>query len=168
MKLHLMSALALALAAPGLAQDIPMQPYPVDHEARTDSEADARFLHDGPAGSHGFIQVRDGHLYRADGKRFRCWGVNLTGWTVGGEEIPSHKDAETYAAALARLGVNCVRMHFLDRPDTELTLAAMQALIDDRDRLDHCRASATAEARNYTFERYREKIAQLLDRELPN
>ena len=81
-----------------------MQPYPVDHETRVDSEVDARFLLDGPAGKHGFIQVRDGHLVRPDGTRFRCWGVNLTGWTVGGEELPSHQDAETYAAELARLG----------------------------------------------------------------
>ncbi|MBB4099085.1 hypothetical protein [Sphingomonas kyeonggiensis] len=107
-----------ALTSPASAQDIPMQPFPVDHEARVDSGADARFLLDGPAGKYGFIKARDGHLYRGDGKRFRCWGVNLTGWTIGGEEIPSHKDAETYANALARLGVNCVRMHFLDRPDT--------------------------------------------------
>jgi hypothetical protein len=107
-----------ALAAPAAAQDIPMQPYTVDHESRVDSDADVRFVHDGPAGSHGFISAHDGHLYRADGKRFRCWGFNLTGWTVGGEELPSHKDAETYANALARMGVNCVRMHFLDRPDT--------------------------------------------------
>ena len=55
----------------------------------------------------------------------------------------------------------------LDRPDTRLTLAAMRALIEDRDRLDHYRASAQAEARNYTFARYRENISALLDRELP-
>ncbi|MGF7171713.1 hypothetical protein FHS91_003414 [Sphingobium xanthum] len=118
MKLRLLSTLAAMVSLPAMAQDIAMQPFPVDHEARVDSEADARFLLDGPAGKYGFIQARDGHLYRPDGQRFRCWGVNLTGWTVGGEQIPSHKDAETYAAALARLGVNCVRMHFIDRPDT--------------------------------------------------
>ncbi|GAA4006094.1 hypothetical protein GCM10022211_18260 [Sphingomonas humi] len=95
-----------------------MQPFPVDHAARTDSAADARFLLDGPAGKHGFLQARDGHLYFPNNQRFRCWGVNLTGWAIGSEEIPSHKDAETYAAALARLGVNCVRLHFIDRPDT--------------------------------------------------
>ena len=101
-----------------MAQEaIPLQPYPVDHEARIDSDADARFLLDGPAGRYGFIQARDGHLYRPDGKRFRCWGVNMTGWAVGSEELPSHADATTYAAALARLGVNCVRLHFLDMPD---------------------------------------------------
>jgi glycosyltransferase involved in cell wall biosynthesis len=55
----------------------------------------------------------------------------------------------------------------LDRPDTDLTLAAMRALIDDRDRLDHYRASAPAEAAHYTFARYRENIERLLERELP-
>lgn len=113
----IVGAALLAAFGPAAAQDIPLQPYPVDHEARTDGPADARFLHDGPAGSHGFIQARDGHLFTGDGKRFRCWGVNMTGWTVGGEELPSHADATTYAAALARLGVNCVRLHFLDMPD---------------------------------------------------
>ena len=116
-RLGLGSVMAVVLAAPGLAQDIAMQPFPVDHAARVDSTADARFLLDGPAGKYGFTQARDGHLYRGDGKRFKCWGVNLTGWTLGGEEIPNHRDAEIYAAALARLGVNCVRMHFLDKPD---------------------------------------------------
>jgi hypothetical protein len=119
-RLFIAGALAgSALATSATAQETAMQPYTVDHEARVDSAADARFLLDGPAGKYGFIEARDGHLYRGDGKRFRCWGVNLTGWTIGGEEIPTHKDAETYANALARLGVNCVRMHFLDRPDTE-------------------------------------------------
>ncbi|MDB5675398.1 MAG: hypothetical protein JWM65_2380 [Sphingomonas bacterium] len=108
----------LAASARGAEPDIPLQPFAVDHELRVDSPADARFLLDGPAGSHGFITARDGHLYRGDGQRFRCWGVNMTGWAKGSAEIPDHKAAETYAAALARIGVNCVRLHFLDRPDT--------------------------------------------------
>src|SRR3546814_2781114 len=69
MKLGLVSALALIAATPAAAQDIAMQPFPVDHEVRIDSEADARFLLDGPAGKYGFIEARDGHLYRPDGKR---------------------------------------------------------------------------------------------------
>jgi hypothetical protein len=120
----------LALAAAGLlwagnaaAQDAPpaMQPYPINHELRVDSDADVRFLHDGPAGSHGFIEVRGAHLYRPDGKRFRCWGVNLTGFSVGSAEIPPHQEAIENAAELARLGVNCVRMHFLDMPVSQGT-----------------------------------------------
>ncbi|MEG8222611.1 glycosyltransferase family 4 protein [Sphingomonas sp. HH69] len=46
----------------------------------------------------------------------------------------------------------------LDRPDTDLTRQAMLALIEDRDRLDHYRAHAQAEAQNYTFQRYRENV----------
>ena len=65
------------------AQDVPLSPYVVDHFARQDSPADVRFLLDAPAGKHGFVRVRDGHLYTDDGRRFRMWGVNLTGWTRG-------------------------------------------------------------------------------------
>lgn len=50
----------------------------------------------------------------------------------------------------------------LARPDTELTLAAMLQVIEDRDKLDHFRAHAQGEARNYSFARYRENIAALL------
>jgi glycosyltransferase involved in cell wall biosynthesis len=50
----------------------------------------------------------------------------------------------------------------LTRPDTELTLAAMRSMIDDRDRLDHYRAHAQVEASNYTFARYRQGIHDLL------
>ena len=78
----LLAAAALA-ALPAAAEEIALAPYPVDHEARIDSPADARFLLDGPAGKHGFITARDGKLWRGDGKRFRCWGVNMTGWAVG-------------------------------------------------------------------------------------
>jgi len=108
-------------AADVAAQDapVPLQPYAVNHELRVASDADVRFLHDGPAGSHGFIQVRDGHLYRADGKRFRCWGVNITGFSTGSAEIPAGDDARQTAAFLAQIGVNCVRMHFLDMPVTQ-------------------------------------------------
>ena len=113
---------ALCAATAGAQEPVvPLQPYPVNHELRVDSAADVRFLLDGPAGKHGFIQVRDGHLVRPDGTRFRCWGVNLTGFSVGSAEIPPHAEATEAAAELARLGVNCVRMHFLDMPVSQGT-----------------------------------------------
>jgi glycosyltransferase involved in cell wall biosynthesis len=55
----------------------------------------------------------------------------------------------------------------IECPDTELVLGAMRALVEDRDRLDRYRAAAPAQARNYTFARYREGIARLLAAELP-
>lgn len=92
-------------------------PYVIDHFSRQDSPADVRFLLDGPAGKYGHAEARDGHLYLPNGKRFRCWGVNLTGWTIGGSEIPGKEEGRVFARQLARLGVNCVRFHFLDMPD---------------------------------------------------
>lgn len=106
---------AALLGAP--AAEPGMAPLVVDHEQRRDGPADARFLLDGPAGKYGRVVARDGHLYLPDGRRFRCWGVNVTGWTPGSEEIPDHAAAHAFAAELARLGVNCVRLHFLDMPD---------------------------------------------------
>jgi hypothetical protein len=91
-----------------------LQPFVVDHEQRTDSDADVRFLLSAPAGRNGFITASGGHLVTPDGKRFRMWGVNMTGWTVGSALLPPKHDAETTARALAQVGVNCVRFQFLD------------------------------------------------------
>ena len=119
------SFICAAVAGVGLllggavAQDVPLAPYVVDHFARKDSAVDARFLLDAPAGKHGFVKVKDGHLYTEDGTRFRMWGVNLTGWVKGSALLPPHKDAEVVAAELARMGVNCVRFQFLDLPDKQ-------------------------------------------------
>lgn len=52
----------------------------------------------------------------------------------------------------------------LPEVSTEALLAAMTVAIEQRDRLDHWRAHAQGEARNYSFARYRENIAaQLLE-----
>lgn len=50
----------------------------------------------------------------------------------------------------------------IERPDTGLLVAAMLALIEDRDRLDAWRAGAQAEAQRYSFAAYRDGIAALL------
>ena len=51
----------------------------------------------------------------------------------------------------------------LDQLDSESLYAAMMAAIEDRDRLDAWRGAAQTEARNYSFARYRDNIAALLD-----
>src|SRR5438105_9384704 len=114
-------ATTLLHACVGYTQEISLTPYTVDHHARVDSAVDARFLLDAPAGKHGFITVRDGHLATPDGKRFRIWGVNLSGWTKGSALLPPRKDAEVMAHELAREGVDCVRFQFLDLPDVQQT-----------------------------------------------
>lgn len=62
-----------------------------------------------PAGKHGFVKVRGGHLY-AGNRRLRLLGTNIT----SGAAFPTHADAEKIAAHLAKFGINCVRFHHMD------------------------------------------------------
>lgn len=96
------------------AEEVRMLPYAIDPVADADSPADVSFLLDAPAGKHGFVQAREGHLFTADGRRLRIWGVNLTGWGRGSTNLPPKEEAARCARNLARMGVNCVRFHFLD------------------------------------------------------
>ena len=89
-----------------------MVPFPLDWAALSHSVIDLRCWLDAPAGQHGFVRERDGHLATGDGKRFRIWGVNL----CGPECFPAPAQAVAQADALARLGFNCVRLHHMDAP----------------------------------------------------
>src|SRR5580704_8374278 len=85
----LLAAFALSLS---LASSVPvleaqttngMVPFTIDHRrgALSASPVDVSLLLDAPAGKHGFVQVKDGHLVTADGQRIRFWGVNISDWT---------------------------------------------------------------------------------------
>jgi len=94
-----------------------MVPFTMDHRAgaRLHSPVDVSYLLDAPAGKHGFVVVKDGHLATEDdGRRIRFWGVNITDWSKGSRQIPSKEDAPFLADTLARFGVNSVRFQFLD------------------------------------------------------
>ena len=95
-----------------------MVPFSINHRAGMgkDSPVDVSFLLDAPAGKHGFIKVKDGHLATGDGRRIKFWGVNITDWSKGSRQIPAKEDAALWAATLARFGVNSVRFQFLDLP----------------------------------------------------
>lgn len=133
MKLHLAAiitlALTLAMTPAPLAAQTPagMTPFTMNSRAGAldHSPVDVSFLLDAPAGKHGFIVVRNGHLATADGQRIRFWGVNITDWSPGSQQIPAKKDAEFWAETLARFGVNMVRFQFLD-------LRAPRGLIDSK------------------------------------
>lgn len=98
----------------------------MDHRAglAAPSPVDVSFLLDAPAGKHGFIHAAGGHLVTGEGQRIRLWGVNLTEWSPGSTMIPSKQDAHLWAATLARYGVNCVRLQFLDLPAPRGLIAA--------------------------------------------
>jgi hypothetical protein len=97
---------------PGIA----LKPFTINPRQTVDSLIDVSFLLDAPAGREGFVRAEGGHLVRGDGRPIRLWGFDLTEWSPGSMEIPPKADAPIYAAALARFGVNYVRLHFLDLP----------------------------------------------------
>jgi hypothetical protein len=107
-------ALATPSQARGQRSDSLLQPFTIEHRAADASSLDLSFLLDAPAGKLGFVRVRDGHLARGDGARLRLWGVHLTDWSRGSVLLPPKEDAPMWASTLARYGINCVRLHFLD------------------------------------------------------
>lgn len=101
--------------------DLASQPaFAFEWPERIDAAVDVSFLLEAPAGKSGHIRIQAGHLSYPDGRRFRIWGVNATG--QGG--LPAQTNAPRIAANLARLGINCVRFHFLDRPAPGGVIAA--------------------------------------------
>lgn len=113
----LLAQSGLLLAGSLMAQtQAGMVPFTMDHRdgARRTSPVDVSFLLDAPAGKHGFVIVKDGHLATEDGQRIRFWGVNITDWSTGSRQVPTKEDAPFIAATLARFGINSVRFQFLD------------------------------------------------------
>jgi len=100
----------LFLVGTTFAQHIEMEPFTIDWRQNSDSLVNLSFLLDAPAGKDGFIRIRNGHLIKPGGERFRIWGVNFTAASC----FPSKEDAPVVAKHLARFGINCVRFHFLD------------------------------------------------------
>ncbi|MBN1506679.1 MAG: hypothetical protein JW955_07525 [Sedimentisphaerales bacterium] len=90
--------------------EVTMQPFAMNWRDNSAPLVDLSSFLRAPAGKDGPIGIKDGHLVTADGKRFRIWGVNVTGSAC----FPSKADAPVVAAHLARFGINCVRFHFLD------------------------------------------------------
>ena len=113
--LRMLALLAFAPAVAGAqSRDSLLVPFTMEHRAADGSSLDLSFLLDAPAGGRGFVRVRDGHLARGDGTRLRLWGVHLTDWSRGSVLLPPKEDAPMWASTLARYGINCVRLHFLD------------------------------------------------------
>lgn len=84
-------------------------PFVLPWDDATPSIANVSNWLDKPAGSHGFVVARDGHLYEGE-KRIRFFGVNF----CFGASFPTHDAAEKIAARMAKFGINCVRFHHMD------------------------------------------------------
>ncbi len=73
---------------------------------------DFSHLLDAPAGKHGFVSVKDGHMYFEDGTRTRFIGFSMATRSC----TPDHAAAERLAKRFASLGVNVIRLHAADAP----------------------------------------------------
>jgi hypothetical protein len=123
---------AAVRAAPAAAADPehdPRQWFPFgarDTES-PDGLIDLSALGDSPAGGRGFVHTQGGHFVDGAGQRLRFFGVSCTATAC----FPTHETAPRAAAQLARLGVNVVRLHFMDKGP-----AAIGLLTADRQGLD--------------------------------
>ena len=107
-----MLAVIVMNAGPVVAQDhqaASSLPFVLPWDDATPSVANVSPWLEKPAGSHGFVRARDGHLYEGD-KRIRFFGVSF----CFGASFPTHEDAEKIAARMAKFGINCVRFHHMD------------------------------------------------------
>ena len=73
---------------------------------------DYSHLLDAPAGKHGFVKTRKGHLYFEDGTRARFLGFNV----AARSNTPDHETADKMAERFASMGVNIIRLHAADAP----------------------------------------------------
>jgi hypothetical protein len=86
----------------------PLFPFLISYDGPDNASSMAHLL-DAPAGRHGFVRVEQGRFVN-DAGPVRLHATNLT----GPANFPSHKDADRLAARLARFGINCVRLHYMD------------------------------------------------------
>ncbi len=134
-----LSVVSLVWLAPGDSRSLGQEKHPqtfaefeADWRGSAESPVSLSFILDAPAGKRGFIEVRDGHTVYPDGRRFRMWGGNL-----GLDAIcPPKESAPLIAAHLARLGVNCVRFHFLDCTDRPQQTSLIDLTRSDTRHLD--------------------------------
>jgi len=102
------AAFSLALAGASLAAEEPFFPFVVSYDA-PDNVTNVSAWLERPAGKHGFVRSEDGKLV-TDAGPVRFWATNLCFDAC----FPEKKQAERVPARLARLGINCVRMHHMD------------------------------------------------------
>ena len=88
------------------------QKFKIDPAVPSRNALDFSYLLDAPAGKHGFVQTRNGHLYYEDGTRARFLGFNM----ATRSNAVDHALAEKLAARFASMGVNMIRLHAADAP----------------------------------------------------
>lgn len=111
--------------APVIAEDAPppLFPFVISYDGPDNASSVAHLL-DAPAGKHGFVRVKDGRFV-TDAGPLRLHATNLT----GPANFPTHEQADKLAARLARFGINCVRLHYMDEAYGNFMIEKVQGLI---------------------------------------
>ena len=127
------SALWAVVAGEGMFEFIPSYDAPAN-------VVNMSHLLPAPAGKDGRIRVVDGRFANDKGP-VRLHATNLT----GPANFPTHAEAERLAARLARFGINCVRLHYMDSAYGTFMLPFEQGILTedfrtrrqlDKDQLD--------------------------------
>lgn len=114
--------------ASAVPEAAPMFPFVISYDAPENASNVSHFL-DAPAGKHGFVRVKDGQ-FQTDAGVIRFHATNIT----GPANFPSHENSDRIAARLARLGINCVRMHFMDTWYSNFMEKETQGILADASR----------------------------------
>ncbi len=107
-----LAPLVFLLAATGAAPAAQADwfPFAISVLSETVPAFDLSGLNEKPAGVSGRLVVKGEHFVDGKGRPVRLFGTNLTAEA----NFPDEADAPRIARRLAQLGVNVVRMHFLD------------------------------------------------------
>lgn len=97
----------VSVAEPSEAEGVPFTIRSIAPE----SVADYSFLNHKPAGKFGWAGVRNGDFVFPNGEKVRWFGINLVASRVF--DWKTKEEADAFAAKLAALGVNMVRLHHL-------------------------------------------------------
>ena len=100
-------------------------PFVISYGGETNASSVAHML-DAPAGKYGFVRVEGGNFVTDKGP-IRFNGTNIT----GPANFPEHDVADRLAARFARLGINCVRLHFMDTWYKNFMDSPRQGILDD-------------------------------------
>ena len=102
------AATMLSMPMAARAADPPLFPFVISYDSPRNVTNVSGWL-DVPAGGHGFVRASGGRMVN-DAGPVRFWATNL----CFEAPFPTHAEAERLAARLARLGINCVRLHHMD------------------------------------------------------
>jgi len=117
-----------ALADPdAVAEDqSEMFPFVITYDAAENASSMAHILA-APSGKDGFIRTDGKGNFVNDAGVIRFNATNIT----GPANFPSRENAEKMARRLARLGINCVRMHFMDTWYVNFMIKPTQGILAD-------------------------------------